>query len=142
MPEGLHVRMGAKPLPGGSAGSLDEPTKELLEGLRLHSFLEDFEPRVKLTAHLDGGCHSAIVNAIVTITSFRPLGCLASGTRCPKGIPPGNGSTAPAAQALALVIVRVVRNDWPQWRELTAANYSGMCKEVVVDRRRILELGR
>jgi len=38
--------------------------------------------------------------------------------------------------------VRVVRNDWPQWRELTAANYSGMCKEVVVDRRRILELGR
>jgi len=37
--------------------------------------------------------------------------------------------------------VRVVRNDWPQWRELTAANYSGMRRKVVVDGRRILERG-
>jgi len=31
-----------------------------------------------------------------------------------------------------------VHNDWPQWRDWTAADFSGMRGKVVVDGRRIL----
>jgi len=31
-----------------------------------------------------------------------------------------------------------VHNDWPQWRDLTAADFAGMRRKVVVDGRRIL----
>ena len=34
--------------------------------------------------------------------------------------------------------MRIVHNDGPQWRELTAADFSVMRRKVVVDGRRIL----
>ncbi len=34
--------------------------------------------------------------------------------------------------------MRAVHNDWPQWRKLTAAEFAGMRRKVVVDGRRIL----
>jgi len=34
--------------------------------------------------------------------------------------------------------VCIVHNDWPQWRDLTAADFAGMRRKVVVDGRRIL----
>ena len=41
--------------------------------------------------------------------------------------------------ALAHADVCVVHNDWAPWRDLTAVDYSGMGRKVVVDRRRILQ---
>ena len=41
--------------------------------------------------------------------------------------------------ALAHADVCIVHNDWPQWRDLTAADFSGMRRKVVVDGRRILD---
>jgi len=41
--------------------------------------------------------------------------------------------------ALAHADVWFVHNDWAQWRELTAADFAGMRRKVVVDGRRILE---
>jgi len=41
--------------------------------------------------------------------------------------------------ALAHADVCIVHNDWPQWRTLKAADFSGMRRKVVVDGRRILE---
>ncbi len=35
----------------------------------------------------------------------------------------------------------IVHNHWPQWRDWMAADYSGTCRKVVVDRRRILQRG-
>ncbi len=32
----------------------------------------------------------------------------------------------------------IVHNDWPQWRELTAADFQGMRRKIVIDGRRIL----
>ncbi len=43
-----------------------------------------------------------------------------------------------AKSALAQADVCIVHNDWPQWRELTAADFSGMRRKIVVDGRRIL----
>ncbi len=43
-----------------------------------------------------------------------------------------------ATSALAHADVCIVHNDWPQWRALTAADFSGMRRKVVVDGRRIL----
>jgi UDPglucose 6-dehydrogenase len=40
--------------------------------------------------------------------------------------------------ALAQTDVCIVHNDWPQWRDLNAADFSGMRRKVVVDGRRIL----
>ena len=40
--------------------------------------------------------------------------------------------------ALAHADVCIVHNDWPEWRDLTAANFAGMRRKVVVDGRRIL----
>ena len=34
--------------------------------------------------------------------------------------------------------VCIVHNDWPEWRDLTAPDFSGMRGKVVVDGRRIL----
>jgi len=49
---------------------------------------------------------------------------------------------APDVQsALANADVCIVHNDWPQWRELTGADFSGMNEKVVVDGRRILNRG-
>ncbi len=47
--------------------------------------------------------------------------------------------TAPDVKsALARADVCIVHNDWPQWRALKAADFSGMNRKVVVDGRRIL----
>ena len=43
-----------------------------------------------------------------------------------------------AKSALARADVCIVHNDWPQWRDLTAADFAGMRRKVVVDGRRIL----
>ena len=40
--------------------------------------------------------------------------------------------------ALAHADVCIVHNDWPQWRDLTASDFAGMRRKVVVDGRRIL----
>jgi UDP-glucose 6-dehydrogenase len=40
--------------------------------------------------------------------------------------------------ALALADVCIVHNDWPQWRELSAADFRGMLQKIVIDGRRIL----
>jgi len=40
--------------------------------------------------------------------------------------------------ALAHADVCIVHNDWPQWRELRAADFAGMKRMVVIDGRRIL----
>jgi len=42
------------------------------------------------------------------------------------------------SSALAHADVWFVHNDWPQWRELTAADLAGMRRKVVVDGRRVL----
>lgn len=47
--------------------------------------------------------------------------------------------TAPAVvTAVAGADVCIVHNDWPAWRDLTAADFAGMRRKVVVDGRRIL----
>jgi UDPglucose 6-dehydrogenase len=43
------------------------------------------------------------------------------------------------AGALASSEVCIVHNDWPQWRALTAADFSSMKTQVVIDARRILD---
>jgi len=40
--------------------------------------------------------------------------------------------------ALARADVCIVHNDWPQWRDLTAADFAEMRRKVVIDGRRIL----
>lgn len=40
--------------------------------------------------------------------------------------------------ALAHADACFVHSDWPRWRELTAADFTGMRRKVVVDGRRIL----
>lgn len=40
--------------------------------------------------------------------------------------------------ALAQADVAIVHNDWPQWGKLTAADFSGMRRKIVIDGRRIL----
>ena len=40
--------------------------------------------------------------------------------------------------ALAHAEVWFVHNDWPQWRDLTAADFVGMRRKVVIDGRRIM----
>jgi len=43
------------------------------------------------------------------------------------------------SRAFAEDNISFVRNDWPLWRDRTAADLSGMNEKVVVDGRRILE---
>ncbi len=43
--------------------------------------------------------------------------------------------------ALAHADVCIVHNDWPRWRDLTAADFAGMRRSVVVDGRRISQRG-
>jgi len=50
--------------------------------------------------------------------------------------PPGSHRTPP--NALAQADVWFVHNDWPEWRELTAADFSGMRQKVVADGRHVL----
>ena len=40
--------------------------------------------------------------------------------------------------ALAQADLCIVQNDWPEWRDLTAADFVGMRRKVVVDGRRIM----
>jgi UDPglucose 6-dehydrogenase len=40
--------------------------------------------------------------------------------------------------ALAQADACIVHNDWPEWRELTAADFQGMGQKIVIDGRRIL----
>jgi UDPglucose 6-dehydrogenase len=42
------------------------------------------------------------------------------------------------ASALAHADVCIVHNDWPQWRDLTTADFVGMRRKVVIDGRRII----
>jgi UDPglucose 6-dehydrogenase len=53
---------------------------------------------------------------------------------------PRVGIARDAKSALADADVCIVHNDWPQWRELTAQDFAGMRRKVVVDGRRILNL--
>ena len=46
-----------------------------------------------------------------------------------------------ATSALAHADVCIVHNDGPEWRDLTAADFVGMRRKVVIDGRRILERG-
>jgi len=43
------------------------------------------------------------------------------------------------ASALAHADVCIVHNDWPEWRDLTATDFAGIRRRVVVDGRRILK---
>lgn len=45
------------------------------------------------------------------------------------------------AKAFAYAEVRIDHNDWPQWRDLTAADFSDISEKVIVDGRRILRRG-
>ena len=51
---------------------------------------------------------------------------------------PGVDIAKDVSSALAHADVCIVHNDWPQWRDLTAADFSRMRTKVVVDGRRIL----
>ncbi len=43
------------------------------------------------------------------------------------------------ANVLAHADVWIVHNDWPQWRDLAAADFAEMRPKIVVDGRRILD---
>ncbi len=55
--------------------------------------------------------------------------------------PPPLGRAGSLGRDFAQADLRVVHNDDPEWRALIAADFSGMCRKVVVDGRRILERG-
>ena len=58
-----------------------------------------------------------------------------------RTIVPGVEVAPDVRGALAHADICIVHNDWPQWRDLTAADFSGMNRKVVVDGRRILNRG-
>jgi len=74
----------------------------------------------------------ALLKKGAKVVGFNPIGADAFHPEVPKvEIAKGLGS------ALARADAWIVHNDWPEWRDLTAADFSRMRRNVVVDGRRI-----
>jgi len=75
----------------------------------------------------------ALLERGATVVGYDPAANDSFKRVMPRVVVVGNVSSA-----LADADVCIVHNDWPQWRDLKAADFSGMKRKVVIDGRRIL----